>query len=85
MTSVGPSISTRTASGATPGRAAMIHSSALGLEHVDRRLPAGAFARGLEELAMQLLGLLEEGAGLGPHLVFRVTHHANLNAAIVAT
>ena len=31
---------------------------------------------------MELLGLLEQGAGLGPHLVFRVTHHANLNAAI---
>jgi hypothetical protein len=51
----------------------------LGLEHIHGRLPAGAFARGLEELALELLGLLDEGAGLGPHLMFRVTHHANLN------
>ena len=52
---------------------------ALGLEHVDRRLPAGgthALARRLEELAVKLLGLLEQGAGLGPHLMFRITHYA---------
>jgi hypothetical protein len=34
---------------------------------------------------VQLLGLLEKGAGLGPHLMFRITHHANLNASIAAT
>jgi hypothetical protein len=53
----------------------------LGLEHVDRRLPArgGARAwRGFEELAVERFRLLEHGAGFGPHLVFWVTHHKHL-------
>jgi hypothetical protein len=27
---------------------------------------------------MELLGLFDEGASLRPHLIFRITHHANL-------
>jgi hypothetical protein len=53
----------------------------LGLEDIDGRLPSGGprpAARGLEELAMKLLGLLEQGARFRPHVVFRITHHANL-------
>src|SRR5262249_22202677 len=49
----------------------------LGLEHIDRRLPAGgagSSARRLEELAVKLLGLLEERARFRPHVVFRITH-----------
>jgi hypothetical protein len=52
-----------------------------GLEHVDRRLPpggTGACGRRLKELAVELLGLFDEGASLRPHLIFRITHHANL-------
>jgi hypothetical protein len=29
-------------------------------------------------LAVELLSLLEQGAGFRPHLVFRITHNANL-------
>src|SRR5262249_9428560 len=50
----------------------------LGLEHIDRRLPAGgagSSARRLEELAVKLLGLLEESARFRPHVVFRITNH----------
>ena len=64
----------------------MIQQLPLGLEHVDRRLPAGgacAPAR-LEELAVELLGLLDQPARFRPHLVFRVTHHANLYSRIKA-
>src|SRR5262245_23581826 len=52
-----------------------------GFKHIDGRLPARRarpFARGNEELAMELLGLLEHGAGFGPHLTFRVTHDCRL-------
>lgn len=53
----------------------------VGLEHVDRRLPAGSAgpsARWLEELAVKLLGMLQQRARFGPHVVVRITHHANL-------
>src|SRR5262245_19858355 len=49
----------------------------LGLEHIDRRLPAGgagSSARRLEELAVKLLGLLEQSACFRPHVVFRITY-----------
>jgi len=55
----------------------------LGFEDIDRRLPAGgvlALARRLEELAVKMLGLLEQGASLGPHLMFRVTHYHRLES-----
>jgi hypothetical protein len=39
-----------------------------------------ALARRLEELAVKLLGLLEQGASLGPHLMFRVTHYHRLES-----
>jgi hypothetical protein len=50
----------------------------VGLEHIDRGLPAGSAgssARRLEELAVKLLGPLQQRARFGPHVVFRVTHH----------
>src|SRR5262249_42387881 len=50
----------------------------LGLEHIDRRLPAGgagSSGRRLEELAVKLLGLLEESARFRPPVGFRITHH----------
>src|SRR5262249_5597494 len=53
----------------------------LGLEHIDRGLPAGSSgssARWLEKLTVKLLGLLEQGACLSPHVVFWITHHVNL-------
>ena len=66
----------------------------LGLEHIDGGLPSGrprSAARGLAELPMQLLGLFEQGARLGPHLVFRITHrqpltlpHENFGRSILA-
>src|SRR5262245_7938315 len=52
-----------------------------GFEHIDGRFPARGLrplARWLKELAMKLLGLLEHGAGLGPHLTFWVTHYTIL-------
>ena len=54
----------------------------LGLEHVDRRLPArrpGAFAGRLEELPMELLGLVEQSASLSPHQISGITRHTSLN------
>jgi len=50
----------------------------VGLEHIDRGLPAGSAgpsARRLEELAVKLLGLLQQRARFGPHVIFRITHH----------
>ena len=54
----------------------------LGLEHVDRRLPArvaAAFAGGLEELPVELLGPVQQGASLGPHQISGITRHTSLN------
>ena len=71
------SISTRTASGGNAGQGGDDPQLPLGLEHVDRRLPArgaAGLARGLEELPVQLLGLLQQRASFREHLVFRVTH-----------
>ena len=59
-----------------------MRSCALGLEHVDRRLPArapGAFAGRLEELPMELLGPVEQGASLSPHQISGITRHTSLN------
>src|SRR5262249_51701916 len=50
----------------------------LGLEDIERWLPAGgagSSAGRLDELAMKLLGLLEQSARFRPHVVFRITHH----------
>ena len=54
----------------------------LGLEHVDRRLPArvaAAFAGRLEELPVELLGPVQQGASLGPHQISGITRHASLD------
>jgi hypothetical protein len=39
----------------------------------------------LEKLPVQLLGLVQEGTGLGPRQSSGVTRHANLEAIIVTT
>ena len=79
MISVGPSMSTRTASGATPGSAAMIQSCrSVSNTSTGGSQRAASPPRGLEELAVERFRLLEHGAGFGPHLVFRVTHHKHL-------